>query len=336
MPADSDAAAAAADVLRDGGLVAFPTETVYGLGASTFDAAAIECVYAFKGRPADNPLIAHIAPGADGTGGDPAMLGRLTAWWTRAAERLAQAFWPGPLAMILPRHPDVPSAASGGRPTIAIRCPRHPAAIELLRTFGGPISAPSANRSGHLSPTCAADVAHEFAGADLMVIDGGRCVVGLESTVVDLTVHEPRILRPGSIGSAEIAAALDLPSIDAPFLVGQAASPGTRSRHYAPEAPIAVCSRAELPERLAAGLQPGMPPRVVLAFDARLVPPPHLALEMPQGAGHYAARLYAAVREADGLVADGRASGILIVEPPDTNEMWKAVRDRLRRMDAPG
>lgn len=333
---DAGAIAEAARTLRDGGVVGVPTETVYGLGGSTFDLGAIERIYELKDRPSDNPLIAHIPPGADDRGGDADTVARLSAWWTDAAARLADAFWPGPLTVIVPAHPDVPPGATGGRRTIAVRCPRHPVAIDLLRAFGGPISAPSANRSGHLSPTSAAHVAAEFAGADFAVLDGGRCTIGLESTVVDLTVDQPQVLRPGSISPADIAGVLDDASVGMPAGTGQSASPGTRDRHYAPDAPIVVCDRAQLPERLIEGLGPGVPPRVVLAFDARLVPPPHLAIEMPQGAGHYAARLYAAVREADDLVADGRASGILIVEPPDTNDMWKAVHDRLRRMSAPG
>ena len=183
----------AATRLEGGGVVVMPTETVYGLAGSTMHPAAIDSIYRIKGRPSDNPLIAHVL---DADGARSVVTG-----WDDRCDRLVDAFWPGPLTLVLGRSDAVPPAASGGRDTIAVRCPRHPAARALLKVFGGPVSAPSANRSGSVSPTTAAHVMDEFDGVDeeLLLIDGGPCAIGIESTVLDLTTDPVRILRPGSI-----------------------------------------------------------------------------------------------------------------------------------------
>ena len=213
----------AAAILRAGGLVAFPTETVYGLGADGLDAAAARAVFAAKGRPADNPLILHVAD-EDGASG--------LALWSAQAHALAARHWPGPLTLVLPARPAVPVEVRAGLPTVAVRCPAHPLALELIRRAGRPIAAPSANRSGRPSPTTAQAVWEELGGRIDAVLDGGPCALGLESTVVDCTGPRLRLLRPGAL-PAEALGLPPLPDPDAP-----AASPGMRHRHYAPRVPL--------------------------------------------------------------------------------------------------
>lgn len=314
LPANADSISLAAKRLAEGHLVAFPTETVYGLGADTFNVRAIANVYAAKGRPSDNPLIAHVY------GVDQAR--SLCADWPETADVLAAAFWPGPLTLVLPRSPHVPAAATGGRATIALRSPRHPVAQSLLRAFGGPISAPSANRSGHVSPTVAAHVARDFdAIDDLLILDGGACELGLESTVVSLDINprhpRPRILRPGSITAAQLATVIG--PVDQPTITTQADSPGTAHRHYAPRTPALVLTLDEILAHLRTGAR-----AIILAIHP--IPAPHRVIPMPGDPSGYAARLYAALREADDLGADV----ILIQRPPDA-PLWLAVHDRLAR-----
>ncbi len=311
------AVVAAADRLRAGEPVAFPTETVYGLGADTFNTAAIERVYALKGRPADNPLIAHVL--------DTEQARRATALWDDRCELLARNCWPGPLSIVVPKAADVPRIATAGWPSIAVRSPAHPVARRLLEAFGGPISAPSANRSGGISPTTAGHVTADFADhADLMVLDGGPCTVGIESTVVDLTGPVARLLRPGFVGIEQLRSMLG--EVVAPDAVEQTASPGTTLRHYAPQTPTIMVNADEVTRRLAETPASA----TVLCFDAADVPPPHRAILMPATPEAYAARLYAALREAD----RARPERILVVHPPSAEGLWKAVCDRLHRATA--
>ena len=214
---------AAAAILRAGGLVAFPTETVYGLGVDGLDAAAARSVFAAKGRPADNPLILHVADEAGAAG---------LALWSPRAHALAARHWPGPLTLVLPARPVVPVEVRAGLPTVAVRCPAHPLALELIRRAGRPVAAPSANRSGRPSPTTAQAVWEELNGRIDAVLDGGPCALGVESTVVDCTGPRLRLLRPGAL-PAEVLGLPPLPDPDAP-----AASPGMRHRHYAPRVPL--------------------------------------------------------------------------------------------------
>ncbi len=311
---DARAIDEAVQLLKAGKPVAFPTETVYGLGADTFNPMALQFLYSLKGRPTDNPLIAHVA--------EPETARRITVGWSEHCERLVACFWPGPLTLILQKAGEVPELATAGRRTIAVRCPRHPVAQDLLRAFPGPISAPSANRSGHVSPTSARHVAEEFSDErDLMILDGGSCAVGIESTVLDLTGTVPRILRPGSVTGRELEEIVG--PVDRSPVRRQADSPGTSPAHYAPSIPAAMVDL----ETLHVLLRDAEEPAFVLCFDSAVVPPPHRAVEMPQGAGDYARALYAALRQAE-------ASGcrhILIEEPPRTHEMWQAVLDRLDR-----
>ncbi len=241
LPASPDALAQASALLKAGRLVAFPTETVYGLGANALDSAAVLSIFAAKGRPADNPLIVHIHDQAqlDGLCAPPA-----------AATPLMDAFWPGPLTLIMPRKPAVPDAVAASLPTVAVRMPSHPVAAELLRQCGLPIAAPSANRSGKPSPTAAAHVLEDMDGRIPLILDGGPCDVGVESTVLDISHGRPCILRPGGVTRAMLEAVLGpvdvAGSILRPLQEGETAlSPGMRYRHYAPDGQVTLVEGEE-------------------------------------------------------------------------------------------
>ena len=226
----------AAELLQKGQVVAFPTETVYGLGADALNEEAVRAIFAAKERPADNPLIVHVA--------DRAQLDGLCRV-TDTARRLMDAFWPGPLTMLLMKTDRVPDVTTASLPSVAVRCPCHPVALSLLRQCGLPIAAPSANRSGRPSPTTAADVYEDMQGRIPLILDGGSCAVGVESTVVDLTGDTPCVLRPGAVTAEDIAAVVGkcavAPSVMRPLMEGEKApSPGMRHRHYAPKAKMTV------------------------------------------------------------------------------------------------
>jgi len=218
----------AAAILLKGGLVAFPTETVYGLGATVDQISAINRIFSVKGRPADNPLIVHIS--------DRKQLDRVVSYIPPAAEYLMDRFWPGPLTLVLPRSPLIPLEISAGLPTVAVRMPAHPLALDLIRAAGVPVVAPSANLSGRPSPTTASHVLEDFAGKIEVVLDGGSCRVGVESTVLDLTGKRPVILRPGGVSQEELEQALGA-TVDHARLSGEQTplSPGMKYRHYSPE-----------------------------------------------------------------------------------------------------
>lgn len=299
----------AADLLREGGLVAFPTETVYGLGADARNTAAIEKVYAAKGRPSDNPLIVHIA--------DPAALEGLVQPYPPLAAQLMKSFWPGPLTLILPVVPGAVSPlVTAGLDTVGVRLPSHPAALRLLRLAGCPVAAPSANRSGRPSPTEAGHVLEDLAGRIDGVVDGGPCGVGLESTVLQVTGdHEIKILRPGGITPEQLAEAAPGVRIDAPTAEGgqetveAPRSPGMKYTHYAPRgemvivhgepAKVAAYIEAQIAAALAEGESTG-----VLAFDEHSGAY-HADATLTCGSIHEleqgAARLYAALRKFDEL-----------------------------------
>lgn len=232
---EAQAVGAAAAVIRRGGLVAFPTETVYGLGANALDPAAVQRIFRAKGRPSDNPLIVHLA--------DPRDVA-LVAAPGPYMERLARRFWPGPLTMVLPRTRAVPDATTAGLDTVAVRVPDHPVAIALIRASGCPIAAPSANRSGRPSPTRAAHVWADLRGRIDMILDGGDAGIGLESTVVDLTASPPVLLRPGGVTVAELEEVIGPvrvhPAVVGPPGEGPVASPGMKYRHYAPSTPCVL------------------------------------------------------------------------------------------------
>ncbi len=310
--ADRAAIDEAAALLAQGELVAFPTETVYGLGADARRAEAARRIYAAKGRPSTNPLIVHVSDARAAAG--------WVEGWDARAEALAAAFWPGPLTLVLRRGPAIPAEVAGGGDTLAVRVPRHPVARALLEAFGGPVAAPSANRSTSISPTRAEHVVAELAGRVPLVLDGGPCEVGLESTVLSL-VGAPRILRPGRITAAELAAALGLEVASGPG--GPVAdptaalpSPGLLERHYAPATSVVLAERADLEAR----------GPIDAAFLVRSAIDRPRARVLPADPHGYGQALYDALRWADGAGAPA-----IWVERPPEGEPWEAVHDRLRR-----
>lgn len=321
VPADQAGLEEAVRRLAGGLLVAFPTETVYGLGADATDEAAVASIFRAKGRPGDNPLIVHVP--------DAAAARRAAARWDERADRLARAFWPGPLTLVVKRAPGIATGVGGGRDTVALRVPDHPVALALLAAFGHPVAAPSANRSGRISPTTAAHVAAEtFESADLLVLDGGPCRVGLESTVLDLTGERPAILRPGSIGAGDLLPIVG--PVETTALAAQGASPGTGASHYAPATPAETVAEEAIERRLAR--LDG--PVAVIARDGVAVSPApgRRFLRLPADPAGFARELYAAMRTAD----DGSCARIVIATPADPGHLWNAVRDRLRRATARG
>lgn len=323
------AIAEAAARIRAGLLVAFPTETVYGLGADASNDAAVARIFKAKGRPADHPLIVHIARASQARDYAAAI--------PQFAERLMAAFWPGPLTLILPRRPGIATACAGGQDSIGIRCPAHPVALALLNAAGTGIAAPSANRFGRISPTAAAHVAQELAGhiseedGGLLILDGGPCEVGIESSIVDCTRGQPVLLRPGMLTRAALSLACGQEVLEAGGVDASNAprASGTLAAHYAPQAPL----------RLMAG------PMLQTALDVLGHEAPRLAIyartpiksraenvlvrRMPDDAAATAQQLFAVLRGFD-------AAGVKLIwveNPPDMPE-WDGVRDRLARAAA--
>src|SRR5262245_57752843 len=301
MAADRDIEHAAS-VLRAGGLVGFPTETVYGLGGDAASPAAVRKIFLAKGRPATHPVIVHVADAAQ------------AAHWARelpdAAHRLARAFWPGPLTLILKRSPRASDEVTGGQDTVALRVPSHPVAQRLLARFGGGIAAPSANRHGRVSATTAEHVRKEFGAAVDCVLDGGEADVGIESTIVDLSGARPALLRPGWIGAREIERALGVPLSAPPRNAPRA--PGTLAAHYAPDTPLTLVE-GDLLAELAASLTRQGKKVAALAFsEARPLIPGMTWLAAPRDAAGYAHALYASLRTLDAA----RCDAILVERPP--------------------
>jgi L-threonylcarbamoyladenylate synthase len=319
---DLRALAAAAAELAAGELVAFPTETVYGLGARADDDAAVARIYAAKGRPAEHPLIVHLAEAAAASAFTPAP--------GDAAQRLMAAFWPGPLTVIVPRRAECGRAAAGGQGSIALRVPAHPVALALLQAaarLGVPgVAGPSANRFGRVSPTAAVHVLQEF-GPALTVLDGGRCAVGIESTIVDCTRTRPALLRPGQLGRSAIEAVLGQLLAEADLASPRA--PGTLVSHYAPRAPVALLDGVALRHRLQAGADPASGVVGVYSRLAPVVGSGWIHKAMAADAASVAHELFAVLREFDeaGVVA-------IWVERPPPGPDWDGVRDRLQRAAA--
>lgn len=310
---DDPAIAAAAEAIRRGELVALPTETVYGLGANAMSAAAVERIYAAKGRPATNPLIVHVD--------SPAMARTVVAEWPELAERLAAAFWPGPLTLVLPRRPEVPRVTAGGLDSVGVRVPAHPIARALIRAAGVPIAAPSANPYMGVSPTTAAHVAAGLGERPVLILDGGPSQVGLESTVLDLTRPVPTVLRPGGLPVARLREVLGRVDLLEASAGAHLPSPGLAERHYAPRARVELLE----PDALWPAVRSASGRVGVMAFSAPEAAPGRIAL-MPDDPEAYGARLYAELHAFD-------AAGIehLFIEQPPDSEAWLAVRDRLRR-----
>lgn len=324
----------AADIIRGGGLVAIPTETVYGLAADALDEDAVLGIFRAKGRPASNPLIVHVA--------DEAMARSLAGTWPAAAAAIAARHWPGPVTLVVPRGPKIPALVTAGGTTVAFRCPDHRLARRLIALVGRPLAAPSANRSEALSPTTAHHVLTGLGSKVELILDGGPCGRGIESTVVDCTTDPPRILRPGPLSRAAVEAAVggaviwpesqpldsQHPRPDAED--GPARSPGQSTRHYAPKTSLETCGDAagRVTELLAAGRRVGWlttrtedPAVRTLAASRDLVVVP-----MPADPEAFAARLYATLH-----ALDQRPLDRIVVDEPPATEAWRAVRDRLGR-----
>lgn len=299
MNPDTATLARAAALIRSGGLVAFPTETVYGLGANALDAAAVERIFTAKGRPRQSPLIVHV---------DSIEMARtLVREWPDSAERLARRYWPGPLTLVLPKQPAIPDIVTAGLATVGLRVPAHPLALALIRAAGVPIAAPSANPFTGLSPTTAEHVRESLGDRVDMVLDGGPATVGIESTVLSLAGREPVLLRPGVIPLPEIEALIGPVRVAGAAGASAHASPGMHPRHYRPRTMLVL---------LAAG---DRPPNGRGAWL-------RIGREMPADPAAYAALLYAALHRLDAQELDW----IAVERPPDTPE-WAGVLDRLVR-----
>jgi L-threonylcarbamoyladenylate synthase len=314
-PLTADIAAAVAALGR-GEVVGLPTETVYGLAADAENPDAVRRIFALKGRPADHPVIVHVA--------DASGLDRYGRDLPEAARRLAAAFWPGPLTLVVRRAAQVSDLITGGQDTVGLRAPGHPVAHAVLAAFGRGLAAPSANRFGHVSPTTAAHVRAEFGPSVPLVLDGGDCAVGIESTIVDLSGERPRILRPGMLDRARIAAITG--PLDEQHSTEVPRVSGALESHYAPETPVAMCPRAAIIDRHAILSARGLTARI-LALGA--LPTGAHGIALPAEPGAYAHGLYAALRTLDALGADA-----LLVESVPDAPGWEAIRDRLTRAAA--
>lgn len=314
----------ASDLLRRGGLVAFPTETVYGLGADATHSAAVRRIFTAKGRPATNPLIIHVA--------DATTARRYATIWPESAERLAATFWPGPLTLVLPKASVIVPEATAGRDTVGLRVPNHPLALQLLRAFGGPVAAPSANRSNHISPTEAKHVRQELGDAVDLILDGGPCQVGIESTVLDLSVAHPTVLRPGHVTREQIESVIGPVELFSGSIQSHiaAASPGQQLRHYSPHTPAYHFELNERDAILAALAQSSE--RVAVMMQGRIESSstsivPIVAPTNPTG---YARSLYGTLR-----LLDQNAYSAIWIELPPATPQWLAIRDRLIRATQP-
>ena len=328
LGSDQLAIAEAAALLEQGKLVAFPTETVYGLGADAENPDAVAAIYAAKGRPANHPVIVHVAEHAD-----------LQHWAQHIpteAEKLIQAFWPGPLTLILKRSSHIPDAVSGGQDTIGLRCPSHPVALNLLKQFKkgqGGIAAPSANRFGHVSPTSAQHVMTEFSElqADVIagLIDGGASEVGIESTIVDcsrISTTGIVLLRPGYITAEQITAVIGL-EVNAPDQAAPRVS-GALDAHYAPRTPLLLIKQDEL-QQVMKRLEANQQSFVLMTCgggESSFQPSALMTHQLPSDAKAYAHGLYAGLR-----LLDEKKAQIMLVELPPQDEAWRGVNDRLRR-----
>jgi len=319
---DTAALQRAAAELAAGGLVAFPTETVYGLGARADDDAAVAKIFAAKGRPADHPLIVHVT--------DVAGARAFASEWPASAQRLAEAFWPGPLTVIVPRRPERAAAAAGGQASVGLRCPSHPVAQALLAAAAAlgvaGVAAPSANRFGRISPTTAAHVHEEF-GAALSILDGGECEAGIESAIVDCSRGAPALLRPGVLTREQLEAVLGQPLREAGGDAPRAS--GTLEAHYAPRAKLRLMPAEQLRTALDVLPKSGVNPVAVYfrtVTPGRSVRAYRAMPDNPIAAAH---ELFSALRE-----LDATGPSLIWVETPPDAPAWEGVRDRLQRAAA--
>jgi len=311
-------------ILREGGVVAFPTETVYGLGADARNPDAVREIFRVKGRPAVNPVIVHVP--------DVQLARELVTAWPHQAEILAERFWPGPLSLVLPRSNEVPDVVTAGGPTVALRVPAHPVARALLRESRLALAAPSANRSCQLSPTRAEHVLADLGDRISLILDGGPTTGGLESTVLDLSCDPPRLLRPGLVPPGEIE------QLIGPIQHGSSgerpkvlASPGMLERHYAPRTPLEVAEPEEIPRRIAQLQRQGLKSAVVSHQELDGVPPGECLIRLGSDPVAYARDFYDTLHRLDKRGLDR----IVVCQLPAGDE-WLALRDRLRRAAHPG
>lgn len=344
LPPDEAGLAHAVSLLRAGQLVAFPTETVYGLGADAGQPEAVRQIFQVKGRPADHPVIVHIAEGAD-----PLLW---AAEWPPLARQLADTFWPGPLTLIVKRRAGVSDLVTGGQDTVGLRCPAHPVALALLKAFGGGIAAPSANRFGRISPTCAGHVLEELGDRIDLVIDGGDAPVGIESTIIDVSRGYPVLLRPGDLCATDIERVigqrLARPDAQAPRVSGSLDS------HYAPQRGLQLVAAPALPDWLSTLSLTGAQPVALLAWTDEVIraadalgmrcmaadalqaaesladiPAAGVCIALPGDPHALAHHLYAALRWADHLPVRS-----IVAELPPASAQWEGIADRLRRAAA--
>ena len=323
----TQAVARAAEELRRGAVVALPTETVYGLAANAFDAKAVQKLFAIKGRPAHNPIIVHVA--------DIGLARRCVAEWPALADKLAAAFWPGPLTLVLPRSAEIPDAVTAGGPTVGVRWPSHPLMQAVIRACGFPLAAPSANLSNGISPTNAGHVARSLGERVGLIVDGGHAQVGIESTVLDLTVSPPRLLRPGMIHEESILAVTGALGSAAGQSVGPLKSPGQLQKHYAPQARLVIRAwqdEQDFNTQLAQVRQ--QLPAPVAAPQIFVIAHTHIPLQatvgsisvIPHDAEAFARAIYAELHRCDEEGAE-----LILVETLPTGPEWRAIADRLQR-----
>jgi L-threonylcarbamoyladenylate synthase len=321
LPRFQRAVTRAAELLRAGEVVAVPTETVYGLAANAFDPVAVQRIFKIKGRPAHNPIIVHVS--------SPAMARRCAVQWPAIAEQLAQAFWPGPLTLVLPRAEAVPDTVTAGGPTVGLRWPSHPFMQALIAACDFPLAAPSANLSNRVSPTNAAHVSRHLGGKIRLIIDGGQSQVGIESTVLDVSVTPPRLLRPGMIHQQALEAVIGKLAFSHACPDSVLKSPGQLPKHYAPRARLAVWSwtdPAELAEHIASS---GIPPGKIFLLAHTVIPSDRglgRVAVIPREPEAFARALYAELHECDEAGAE-----LIAVEMLPPGDEWKAVADRLKR-----
>jgi L-threonylcarbamoyladenylate synthase len=320
------AVARAAEVLRSGEVVALPTETVYGLAGNALDADAVEKIFSAKGRPAHNPIIVHVS--------DLAMAKSCAAMWPEIANKLAAAFWPGPLTVVLPRSAEIPDIVTAGGATVGIRWPSHPIMQAVIRACGFPLAAPSANRSNELSPTNAEHVERSLGDRIALMIDGGQSQVGIESTVLDISVAPPRLLRPGMVHEESLVAVAGVLDVHGASSIGTLRSPGLLRKHYAPRARLVVLAwrnDREFAERLAAtqNMVPLQRVFVIAHTHIPLVANVGGVSVIPHDAEAFARALYSELHRCDEAGAE-----LIVVEAVPASAEWRAIADRLQRAGA--
>lgn len=315
----------AAGRLQAGDVVGLPTETVYGLAANALNPDAVKCIYDVKGRPAHNPIIVHVA--------DLDMARRCVRHWPESAARLARSFWPGPMTMVLPRAAIIPDIVTAGGETVGIRWPGHPLMQEVIRRCGFPLAAPSANRSNEISPTNADHVFKSLGDQLRLIVDGGQCQVGIESTVIDLTGPRPAVLRPGMIHDESLAAALGEPLQNHRTESGALRSPGQLPRHYAPQGQVVILPWENADDVRSHAADRQMDPAQTTVISHTVLPSPDgwagVSL-IPHDAEAYARAIYAELHRCD----EEGVRWILIEALPETPE-WRGIADRLKRAATP-